>query len=75
MSWPSYSQPYSESESPLILSVDTPCYSRRTAAIVNSLVNCLGHNLISQLSVQWILRIVYRSFSKNGFGVMMFQAK
>jgi hypothetical protein len=41
--------------------IETPCSNRRTAANLNSFVNCLRDNPITQFSVQWILSLNYLS--------------
>jgi hypothetical protein len=41
--------------------IETPCSNRLTAANLNSFVNCLCDNPITQFSVQWILNLNYLS--------------
>src|ERR1700736_5466266 len=37
--------------------IETPCSSRRTAASLNSFVNCLRDNPMTQFSIRWILSL------------------
>jgi hypothetical protein len=39
--------------------IDTPCSNRPTAANLNSCVNCLRDNPMTQFSVRWILSLNY----------------